>query len=837
MLTIALLVAIAYLPGAIIFRLPIADRAKRAALPAEERVFWAVVLSIAVSMTIAFLLAAMSMYSLHWVAGINVVGSVILAAASLGNLRLGSAAPRPQWTAALPAALIVLGAWMFFAVPASEWVLGGRDPGVYMNSGIQIAQRQSLVTIDRVIADVPPAMRDLFFPYTRQPGYYGDRFMGFQIRDPDAGTVTALFPQGFPISIAIAYGVDGVTGTRRVVAWWAILGGLAVYFAAARLLGPVPAAAAAGLLTVHVVQTWYARYPNSEIVTQALLFSALLAHAYAHEEDDTFFGPVAASLLGIALFTRFPMIVAIGAAVVASLLAHVSGHRTRAGFLVTLTAWAGAASVYYLTQLRPYFTRPITYFHRLQPIHFVALTIAAAGVLVLLWAIRRPRVAAATRKWLPIALVVAVIVGSVYALFFREPGGRLAPHDAHSLKVFVYLYFTLTAFALALVGYTLVVSRSFWRAPALILALTTMAFFFFYKMRVWPEHFWLARRFVDALLPGALMFTCAALFAPAWLPRMGSAPRTNKGVRHLLTAAGIVVVIFLGQRYLAASQPIRTHIEYADVIPRIERLAAGFGDNDLVIVEGRAASDLHTLALPLAYIWSRNVLVMYSSRPDKPQLVEFLAWARKKYDNVYFIGGGGTDLLSPGIRLETVKSEAFAIPQYDLTHYAEYPTKTRMKPFNLTVYRFVEGPAEEGAFSIDVGAADDVNVIRFHGKERWGADGTTFRWTTDRSYFSVPKVTANDHELIVRMGRGRPANVPSPRVNIFLADRQIGKAEVDGHFRDYVFTIPADLAAQLSKRPGAAEIRVESTTWTPKDVLGNSDERKLGVMIDRAEIR
>jgi hypothetical protein len=835
--TIAYLLAIAYLPGAVIFRLPIADRAKRAALPAEERLFWVVVLSLAVSATAAFLLAAMSAYSLEWLAGISVGLAVILALASFGDLRLGAAAPWPRWTAALPAALIAAGIWMFFAVPASEWVLGGRDPGVYMNSGIQIAQRQSLVTTDRVIADVPPPMRDLFFPYTGQPGYYGDRFMGFQIRDPDAGTVTALFPQGFPIWIAIAYGLDGVTGTRRVVAWWAILGALAVYFAAARLIAPLPAAAAAALLTVHVVQTWYARYPNSEIVTQALLFSALLAHAYAHEDDDRFFGPVAASLLGLALFTRFPTIIAIGAAVVASVLAHVSGHRMRAGFLITMTAWLGAASVYYMTQLRPYFTRPITYFQNLQPVHVVPLVAGAAAVLALLWAIRKPPAAAATRKWLPLALIIAVVSGAIYALFLREPGGRLAPHDAHSLKVFVYLYFTLTAFGLALVGYALVVWRSFWRAPALILALTTMAFFFFYKMRVWPEHFWLARRFVDALLPGALIFASAALFAPLWMIR-GPDPRMRKVVRPVAAVIGTMAVLFLGQRYLAAAQPIRTHVEYADIIPRLERLAAGFGNKDLVIVEGRAASDLHTLALPLSYIWARNVLVMYSSRPDKPQLVEFLAWARSHYDNVYFIGGGGTDLLSPGIRLETIKSEAFVLPQYELTHYAVYPSKSRTKPFNLTVYRFVEGSMDEGAFRIDVGAADDLHVIRFHGKERWGAGETTFRWTRDRSYFSVPKVSAANRELVVRMGNGgRPAKVPPPQVTIFLSDRAIGKTQVDGGFRDYAFTIPAELAAELARRSSAAEIRIESTTWTPQEVLGNSDERQLGVMIDRAEIR
>jgi hypothetical protein len=736
-----------------------------------------------------------------------------------------------------PAALIALCAWMFFAVPASEWVLGGRDPGVYMNSGIQIAQRQSLVIRDHVVADVPAPMRDLFFPPTGQTTHYGDRFMGFHLRDPDAGTVTGQFPQGFPIWVAIAYGMDGVTGARRVAAWWAILGVLAVYFAAVRLIGRLPAAVAAGLLAVNVIQTWYARYPNSEIVTQALLFAALLAHAYAHEDEDVFFGPVAASLLGLALFTRFPVIIVIGAAVIASVLAHVSGHRTRTGFLATLTAWLVAAGVYYMTQLRPYFSRPITYVQSLEPIHLIPLAAGAAGIAAVLWAIRRPIVATATRKWLPVALIAAVTIGAIYALYFREPGGRLAPHDAHALRVFVYFYVGTIAFGLAIVGYALIVWRSFWRAPAMILGLTAFAFFFFYKMRVWPEHFWLARRFVDGLLPGALIFTAAAIFAPLWM--FSSSERRLPAIaKPAASVIGILVALFLGQRYLSASQPIRTHIEYADVIPHLERLAKEIGDNDLVIVEGRAASDLHTLALPLSYIWARNVLVMYSSRPNKPQLVEFLAWARDKYANVYFVGGGGTDLLSPGIRLETIRSEAFAVPQYELTHYAQYPTRARTKPFNFTLYRFVEGSMDEGAFRLDVGAADDLYVVRFHGKERWGKEDTTFRWTRDRSYFSVPKVVADNRALVVRMGNGgRPAKVPPPQVTVFLNEREIGKTQVDGHFSDYTFVIPADLAATLAKRTTAAEIRIESTTWTPRDVLGNSDERQLGVMIDRAEIR
>ena len=141
-------------------------------------------------------------------------------------------------------------------------------------------------------------------------------------------------------------------------------------------------------------------------------------------------------------------------------------------------------------------------------------------------------------------------------------------------------------------------------------------------MRIWPEQFWLARRFLTEILPGALIFVSAAIFAPVWMTRRAS--HSSKLPRILFTAIGIIATVLLGYRYLSASLPIRGHIEYADVIPRLERLASRFSDDDLVLFEGRAASDLHALALPLSYIYARNTLVLYDTRPDKQSVRDFL---------------------------------------------------------------------------------------------------------------------------------------------------------------------------------------------------------------------
>lgn len=823
------ILAIAYLPGEMAFRLPFFDRSKRAALPAEERLFWAVVTSVIVSSTVAFVLASLGSYTLERLVTVNVVLAIALAAASRGDLRLGPASPRPTWTAALPAALIALGAWMYFAVPASEYVLGGRDPGVYMNEGIQIAQRRSLMTTDEVAAAVPASTRDVFFPMHGQDGYYSIRYMGFHLRDPERGTVSGQFPQGYPIWIAIAYGLDGITGTRRVIAWWAILAVLAVFFAARRLIGPVPAAAAAGLLCVHVIQTWYARYPNSEIVTQALIFPALLAHAYAHEDEDRFFGPIAASLVGLAIFTRLPAVIAVGPVVLASLLAHVGGHRARAGFLVTLALWIGAAVAYYMTQLRPYFSRPISYVQMLQPVHLAALAVAGAATCALIVAVRQPRIAAATRTWLPRALVAIVAVGSIYAMYFREPGMLLAAHDAHAFRMFADLYVTRIALGLAVAGYALVVWRSFWRAPALILTVTALSLFFFYKMRIWPEHFWLARRFLTEILPGTFIFVAAALFAPTWMERA-------KGVRPLLWAAGLIAALGLGRHYLAASEPIRTHIEYAGVIPRIEKLAAGFGDRDLVLVDAREASDTHVLALPLSYVYARNVLVFANSRPDKPTFARFFDWALEHYENIYFIAGGGTDLLSPGIASAVVSNESFQVPEFERTPYDVPPHQTRLKPFDFTIYRILKSDADATAYSLDVGGADDLHLLDFQPKERLGGRDLTFRWTKTRSQLLLG-VKDTSRDLVLRISSGRPRGAEHPRISVRVGTHELGTAQLTGEFRDYAFALPAGLAAERPKGTGPVQFELESPMWSPSEIFGGSDSRRLGVMVDRAEVR
>ncbi len=657
MTSLALLAIVGWLPGAAIFRAPWGHRDRRAALAAEERQFWAVVLSVAVSLSLVLALAALHRYSFARLVAADATIAAVVAAAARFDLRLGRAAPRIGLTACIPIALALIGVWRFF--PPAEYIIGGKDPGVYLNTGVQIAQRGTLIYHDPAVAAVPAFARDLFIPpdHNRER-YLGFRFMGVYTLDPDTGAEVSQFPHLYPASVAIGYGVQGLTGARRAIGVWAMLGVLAVYFLGARLVGRPAAAAAAALLSLNVVQVWFARYPNADVVMQALLFAALLANARSEVDGDAFFAPVAGTLLGLLLFLRFDSIIGTAAVISAALLGLIRKQRIRWTFIAPL-ATAAVLCVFYSTgPMREYFAYPLVFARNLKPWQYGALAGAAGALAAIIVAGRRSaRIASRITAGVPAVLTIGVVALGAYALWFRHPGGRLTDYDAYALRTFANFYFTVPALIAALIGYALVLRARFWDDPAFVITLTAFSLLIFYKIRIVPEHFWAARRFVAVILPGALLCVAAAALTGV----RGRLLFT----RALRTPIGVVFLALLAAHYARAAAPILDHVEYAGIIARIESLAGRIGDRDLLIVESRdAGSDVHVLALPLSFIYARNVLTLSNARPDKATFAEFLRESGGKYDRVLFLGGGGTDLLSSRWSVTPIASERFQVPEY-----------------------------------------------------------------------------------------------------------------------------------------------------------------------------
>jgi hypothetical protein len=822
------LAIVGWLPGAVIFRLPCFERDRRAALAAEERAFWAVIVSLAVSLSIVLALAVLHRYSFSRLLIADGALAAGLAALARGRLRFGGSAPAPGRAAVIPVVIVLLGVWRFF--PPAEYVIGGKDPGVYLSEGVQIAQRGAVVVHDPVVASVPPSARSLFFPSSERSLYPPLRFMGFWITNADTGAVVGQFPHLFPASIAIGHGLAGLTGARATVGVWAILGIVAVYFAAARLAGRAAAAAAALLLVLHVIEVWFGRYPNAEVVMQTLLFAALLANARAHVDRDPFFAPLAGLLLAMLLFLRYDTVLAIAGVAAGLVLSTVATRsRPRWTFLIAFGVVGTLAAVYLFGPMRSYMYLPIVFLSNLPPIEYAALAVALVVALAAVaLAARSPQWSKFVERWVPAVIVITVWLLALYALLLRQPAGKLAAHDANALRTFTYWYLTLPGLLAALLGFALVVRRRFWRDPAFIVTMAVFACVLFFKIRIVPEHFWMTRRFLAAILPGALVFAAAAALS-------GARERVGPSLGRAM--AGVVFIALLAFHYARASRPVMSHIEYAGLIPKLEALAGSIGDNDLAIVESRdTGSDVHVLGLPLAYIYARNVLVLNSARPDKPQFAEFLDWAHTRYRRVLFVGGGGTDLLSYRYGVRPVASERFQVPEYASLLDA-YPTTVRRKEFEYAVYEFTGPQSNAGLwFDLDVGVGDDLHVLRFHAKER--SEGRTFRWTRTRSYVSVTVIHRDSREVTIWMSNGgRPPTTAPADVTVSLHGEVLGSARVANGFAAYSFAIPPALADRAAGYGDPVELALTTTVWNPHDVLGTSDDRALGVMVDRVAVR
>jgi hypothetical protein len=61
--------------------------------------------------------------------------------------------------------------------------------------------------------------------------------------------------------------------------------------------------------------------------------------------------------------------------------------------------------------------------------------------------------------------------------------------------------------------------------------------------------------------------------------------------------------------------------------------------------------------------------------------------------------------------------------------------------------------------------------------------------------------------------------------------------KVGNGFQPYSLPIPASLAERISKLDAPARLRLVTPVWNPHQVLGSPDDRELGVMVDRVQVR
>jgi hypothetical protein len=508
----------------------------------------------------------------------------------------------------------------------------------------------------------------------------------------------------------------------------------------------------------------------------------------------------------------------------------VDGRRPRTGFIVPVAAGAIAGWFYWAGPMTATFFRTQMLVWRVPAwavVGGLAVAVVALALALRMKSLKSDRV----RRAVPLATVAVLIALALYAWFLRQPGGRLAADDAASFRTYVEVYAFPLGIIAALAG-LLVITRVFWRDPGFMVVVAVFAVVFFQDLRIIHEHLWLARRFIPVILPATMLFVAAAA--------LGTWERWPRGSQAIRAIVGTLVLVVLGQQYRIAAAPAVSHVEFKGLVEHVEDLAKHFTDRDLVVVESRGASDVHVLGIPLAYIHSKRVLVLENEVPDKAMVEAFLADATKRYDRVFFLGGGGTDMLSPRVRATAVTYVQREVPSFIASPWNAYRGGIRSYKVHYTLYRLELAETPPTGFALDVGFEDDLQVVRLGDKEV--ADGRTFRWTGRQSFVSVRGLTGREREIVlVLQDGGRPPNAPPATVEVFLGnpatgDVSLGRITVTGGFSEYRLAVPAD-ALQAAMTAAGRQLRLVSAVWRPSEFSNSTDTRELGVMADRIEIR
>lgn len=274
----------------------------------------------------ALLLAGLGFFSI-WA----VFASGMLSSSLVWRLLHGSLASplhKADW-----GALLLGASTLFLTLPASELILGGWDPGVYLQTGMQIANHGSLQFDHPDLTLIPTEDRHLL---ARNVHAVVEPFSGIRLMSNDR--LTPQFYHAYPSLLAIFMALFGLHGGLVVnpllnVFCIFVFYTLVASFTKNRWWG----LCAAMILAMNPAQIWMAKFSTAEILTQLLLLSGftLLHRWHERPEGRDLEALIGGAALGLAQLSRYDTLIVLAAALPVFMLSS-STKRHRRGLMLTL---------------------------------------------------------------------------------------------------------------------------------------------------------------------------------------------------------------------------------------------------------------------------------------------------------------------------------------------------------------------------------------------------------------------------------------------------------------------------------------------------------------------
>lgn len=788
------------------------------------------------------------------------------------ELRRAGSGPRSirlDWSDGL-ALLLALLTFVVLNRPA-EFVATHRDPGEYLNIAVKLSESGSLRFQDADYQGFDaPEKEALFLQTPLKQAPFPEILPGFYLANPSRGE---LLPQFFPLYslwLSLGFKLWRFGGAFLLNTLLGTLGVLLLIPLAQRILDSrIIGLGAAVLLASTPAQIWLSRSPFSEMLAQVFLLGGLwlLAAGLIEKRRNCEF--LAACLFGLCLFVRIDSALILLALVLLLPFRMVD----RKAFFLPLAACSGYAAAHTAVFSFPYLWNVLETLR--GPWFSSSWFLLSAGFLLvgLLFLIARLR----TRTWsgaqsipfhpapdrqcegasqpftlaaeheflsrfawagLTLLLALAFIYGLLirpHMDWAREVIPLPAPHvgtvPLYNEINWVRLTWYLTPLALPLVFLGALeclrrVKRFSAAAVPFLLVLTLFAGFYLYKSRVFPDNYWVIRRYIEIVIPGFLMLAGCGL---CWIGSL----TTRFVPRRLSMALSALLFLVVWAGEIRAIAPLWKERELAGTLRQMEILASLNERAGILLLEQGPFQDF--FLTPLKVIFQKTVYPLASLQPDVAAL--------EKLVEEWLAQGKRIHLLTSEEQTELPSQKLHFVPQGRLEFktqivepvYERLPRSLMRLNYSVQIYDVRLGQHTTAPESITLGMDFNLGYYAkgFHLAET-NSERETFRWTSGLASLELPPFASQrDAILTIRLAQDFPEKLrPSP-AKIFFNGNQIAGRQFSSEFETLHSDIPkAWLNSQQRNR-----VVFESNTYSPVQLGNSEDQRELGLMIDGLKLQ
>ena len=607
----------------------------------------------------------------------------------------------------LPAIILVV-AFVLYALFPSNFMMSGRDQGVYIIHGIHISEsgkysydadeflNENYHEHWRVIELGYPAFHANYARSKNIPEYteylFGDAF-----KDSNYGDMTPQFMPAFPALLAVGYDIGGLSMLFRVNCVVAVFSLLALYYFARRFFGKKTACIALLFLAFCPAQIWTARITLTEILAQFFFFTASYLFAAGWEEERKGISFLGGALLGISLFARIDTyIYGLGLLFVAAYLA-IWNRRKFSYLLPGVYAYSALAifsGLWALIYVRAY----VVDLFRTGSLKLITFATVVLWVVVLFCAIlghflnrkkeRKDWMSALfANRWGAICITGMFVLGCLYLYFVRplptiQVEGTFSNQSetmkqlqrifySRSLIEFSW-YTSVTAVLFSIFGLYRFLRNKRGKVSRLLIffALSiSNLIVYLYNPSIYPDHIWVSRRWLGVCMP--FIFLLAAYgIAQIKLPKI-------KRVGNLIVRSISLLVIMAFLVY--QSLPFLFVKILGGAANQYESLIADLQEDELYL------TSRNEYAAFLRFTYHKNVYLFNSKKVTTSAIRKFI----EEYGCLNYIGD------SPYAFIDAFEFDVELVSSHEIsgaylpTLIGSYPRECSQIIFPANIYRIV----------------------------------------------------------------------------------------------------------------------------------------------------